>query len=132
MQNRVRGPNGGFRPGAGRPPGSKSKHVIQRELMAQRGLAEVADGGLLPLTVMLCRMRGEPLPDGTPITDEMFQAAVAAAPFVHPRLAATEATIRSDNVHRVLSDEPLTPEQWLERYGPPANDGADGERSVAD
>jgi hypothetical protein len=33
-------------------------------------------------------MRDEPLPNGQLPTDEQFQAAVAAAPYVHPRLAA--------------------------------------------
>ena len=59
--------------------------------------------------------------DGDPtITDEQFQAAVAAAPYVHPRLAATEATVKSDNILRIISDEPLTAEEWLEKFAPPA------------
>jgi hypothetical protein len=51
-------------------------------------------GGLLPLDIMLARVRGEPLPNGKMPTEEQFQAAVAAAPYIHPRLAATDNTIR--------------------------------------
>ena len=49
---------------------------------------EAARTGLLPLDVMLSRMRGDPMPNGRMATDEQFQAAVAAAPFMHPRLSA--------------------------------------------
>jgi hypothetical protein len=44
-------------------------------------------------------------------------------------LATTEATIKSGNVHRVLSDEPFTAEEWLATNAPLANDGADGKRA---
>jgi hypothetical protein len=44
--------------------------------------------GLLPLDVILARMRNELLPNGQMVTDQQFQAAVAAAPFLHPRLSA--------------------------------------------
>jgi hypothetical protein len=66
-------------------------------------------------------MRGEPLPNGKLVTDEQFQAAVAAAPFIHPRLASTDATIRSANVHYVVADEPLSVEQWVARFVAPAS-----------
>jgi len=38
--------------------------------------------------VLLARMRDEALPNGQKVTDEQFEAAVAAAPYIHPRLAA--------------------------------------------
>jgi hypothetical protein len=44
---------------------------------------------LLPLDVMPARMRDEALPNGQRVSDEEFEAAVAAAPCLHPRLAAT-------------------------------------------
>ena len=72
-------------------------------------------------------MRGRLLPDGTMPTDAQLQAAVAAAPYIHPRLSSTEATVRSDNVHRVVSDKPLTAEEWAAGHAPPANDAVSGD-----
>jgi hypothetical protein len=42
----------------------------------------------LPLDVMLCRMKHEPLPNGSLVTDDQFAAAVAAAPYLHAKLSA--------------------------------------------
>jgi hypothetical protein len=41
---------------------------------------------LTPLDVMTARMRNEPLANGQRVTDEMFAAAVASAPYIHPKL----------------------------------------------
>ncbi len=100
----------------GRPPGAKNKLTLVREALARAGIEDARNSGLLPLDVMLARMHGEPLPNGRMVTDEQFQAAVAAAPYVHPRPAATDATIRSDNIHYVVSDKPLTIEEWQAKY----------------
>jgi hypothetical protein len=116
MQNKVRGPNGGARPGAGRPPGAKNKTTIEREKMAELGLREIHRGGRLPLEVMLRRMNGD-----ASISDNMFAAAVAAAPYIHPRLASSDTRIESNNVHVVLSDRPLTVDEWCAQYAPHAN-----------
>lgn len=69
---------GGKRPGAGRPPGAKNKANAQRE-------AQVAASGLTPLDYMLSVLRDE-------ATDPVarLDAAKAAAPYVHPKLSATE------------------------------------------
>jgi hypothetical protein len=108
-------PFGGRQPGAGRPLGARSRSTIERETMAELGRKLMRKSKRTPLEVILMRMDGDPT-----ITDSMFAAAVAAAPYIHPRLAATEATIKSDNIHRVLSDQPLTAEEWLEKFRPPA------------
>jgi hypothetical protein len=71
---------------------------------------------------MLCRMRDELLPSGQRVTDEQFAAAVAAAPYLHPRLASTDTTIKSDNVHYVVSDKPMTAEEWQAEFAQHAND----------
>lgn len=68
----------------GRQRGSRNKATIARELRAQSGIRNAQQSGELPLNVILRRMRGE----GPSVSDEQFQAAVAAAPFMHPRLAA--------------------------------------------
>lgn len=113
---------GGAIPGAGRKAGGKNKATVERELRAKQGLDLVNDGGPLPLDVIVARMRGIPLPDGSTVSDEQFQAAVAAAPYIHPRLASTDTTIKSDNVHRVVSDKPITEDEWLAEHSTPAND----------
>jgi hypothetical protein len=69
--------------------------------------------GILPLEVMLAKMRGVPLPDGKMPTDEQVAAAALAAPYIHPRLASTDTTMKSDNVHRVVADKPVTAEVWV-------------------
>ena len=76
----------------------------------------------MPLDVMLAEMRGEKLPNGTRPTPAQFQAAVAAAPYIHARLASTDTTVRSDNIHRVVSDKPVTEADWIAEHGTPAND----------
>jgi hypothetical protein len=65
---------GGKRPGAGRKPGIANKASIARQ-------AEVAASGETPLDYLLRVMRDE---------EARRDAAKAAAPYVHPRLAAVE------------------------------------------
>jgi hypothetical protein len=67
-------------------------------------------------------MRDELLPSGQRVTDEQFAAAVAAAPYLHPRLASSDTTIKSDNVHYVVSDKPMSVEEWQAEFAPHAND----------
>jgi hypothetical protein len=69
---------GGPREGAGRPAGIANKASIARQ-------AEVAASGITPLDYLLQIMRDE-----TAERDERRDAAKAAAPYVHPRLAAVE------------------------------------------
>ena len=77
---------GGRRPGAGRPKGSRQKAQTYR----QERLARAAAEGISPLEVMITAMRaawdaGE--------VNEAVQHAVHAAPYVHPRLAATDLKV---------------------------------------
>lgn len=76
---------GGARPGAGRKAGGRNKATIEREIRTAHGL-EAAQTGVLPLDVMFARMLDEPLTNGKKPTDEQFQAAVCAAPYIHARL----------------------------------------------
>lgn len=71
-------PKGGKREGAGRKKGSATK--LTREIADA-----AAKEGITPLEHMLNVMRNEEVDDRR--RDEM---AKAAAPFIHPRLAATE------------------------------------------
>lgn len=89
---------GGKRAGAGRKKGSKNKATKKRAEVAAKAL----DSGITPLDFMLSIMR-EPQPvqgdDEDPALfvaryigwrDRAFDAAKAAAPYVHPKLANIE------------------------------------------
>ena len=71
-------PRGGFREGAGRPKNAANKASVARQ-------AKIAAEGETPLDYRLSVMRDE-------TQDEAARrdAAKAAAPYVHPRLAAVE------------------------------------------
>src|SRR5688572_9478176 len=69
---------GGARPGAGRPKGAVS--VKSQELTAR-----IIESGITPLEYMLDRMR-----DTSADYSERNDMAKAAAPYVHPKLAAVE------------------------------------------
>ncbi len=58
----------------------------ERRLRVQEGLAAARHGGKLPLAIMLAVARGGPEADR--ISDRQLQAAIAAAPYIHPKLAA--------------------------------------------
>ena len=79
---------GGARKGAGRKAGSLTKRT--REI-ADRAMAD----GITPLEYMLQVMRADPSDDMDPrefmaACMMRFEAAKAAAPYIHPRLAAVE------------------------------------------
>ena len=71
--------HGGRREGAGRKRGSPNKATIARQ-------AEIAGSGLTPLDYMLQVMRDEENNLAT-----RLDAAVKAAPYVHPKLATIES-----------------------------------------
>jgi len=72
---------GGARTGAGRPRGSASQKT--REI-ADRAASE----GITPLDYMLSILRDTEADKG-----QRFEAAKAAAPYIHPRLSTMDATI---------------------------------------
>lgn len=71
----------------GRQKGTLNRATVERQLRAASGIEAAMNHGLLPLDVMLARMRDEPLPNGQRVTDDQLAAAIAAAPYIHPRLA---------------------------------------------
>lgn len=88
---------GGYRPGAGRPKGSRNR----RKKLLEEGARVAATFGVTPLDYLLSVMRDE-----TQHLDLRLFAAKAAAPFCHPRLAAV----------RVIADQAeMTHEQWVRR-----------------
>jgi hypothetical protein len=73
-------PRGGARRNAGRKPGS-------RNIRTERLLAAVEGSGITPLAYFLKQLRNENLEPAI-----RMKAAEAAAPYVHPKLAAVEHT----------------------------------------
>lgn len=71
-------PRGGARTGAGRKAGTPNKATAERQ-------QAVAESGLTPLDYMLSVMRDEDKQ-----FDVRLEAAKAAAPYVHPKLASVE------------------------------------------
>lgn len=70
--------HGGKRPGSGRKPGASTK-------LNEQARKQAAEGGLMPLDYMLSMLRDENLEPTA-----RFEAAKAAAPYVHAKLAAVE------------------------------------------
>lgn len=84
---------GGKRPGAGRKPGSITRRT-------QEVTAKALEGGITPLDYLLSVMR-----DDQKMPDVRLDAAKAAAPYVHPRLAAIEHSGGIELTHEVALDE---------------------------
>lgn len=83
---------GGSRIGAGRKPGAKNRSTIQRE-------QGIADSGETPLNYLLRVMR-----DDRAERSVRLDAAKAAAPYCHPRLAAIEHTGKDGGPIETSSD----------------------------
>lgn len=73
--------HGGARSNAGRKPGAATK-------LNQQARATALGGGETPLSFMLKRMRDEAVS-----MEDRFEAAKAAAPYVHAKLSSVEADI---------------------------------------
>lgn len=107
---------GGARPGAGRKKGGANRKT--REI-ADRAAQE----GLTPLEFMLQIMRSPSDHEDPRIQAAReamrFEAAKAAAPYIHPRLAAVEHTGKDGK--DLIPPPPLPPvlsrEEWLALHG---------------
>lgn len=86
---------GGARKGAGRKPGAATQ-------LNKAAREKVLASGTNPLDFMLAIMRGEDIPRA-----DRFEAAKAAAPYVHARLAAVEHSGQNGakNASEVTDDE---------------------------
>ena len=89
--------HGGARPGAGRKPGIPNKATAELQ-------AAIAASGETPLNYMLQIMR-----DDTRDQALRFEAAKAAAPYVHAKLAAVDATLQA-NVDGIVTFTWLPPD----------------------
>lgn len=97
----------GSKPGERR--GGRQKGVPNKATAAKA--AEIAASGLTPLDYMLSILRDEAADD-----DKRFEAAKAAAPYVHPRLATTE--LKGELVVNDVSADPEASEgEWMAQHG---------------
>lgn len=92
---------GGARQGAGRKKGAPNKITAE----AQKKAAET---GIMPLDYMLEMLRNESLP-----AEDRFEAAKAAAPYVHAKLSSVEqkTEVTMSNVV-ALPPRSETTDQW--------------------
>lgn len=97
----MRGSKPGERRG-GRKPGTPN-----RATQEQRD--EIMASGLTPLDYMLSILR-----DGEADPDKRFEAAKAAAPYVHPRLASTE--VKGDLTINDVSADPVNEAEWSAQH----------------
>ena len=119
MQNSLRdkGRRGGARPGAGRPPGSKNHRSAEVARQA-------TEAGITPIEVMLSAMRDLWEEGTSEAKREAARIAKDAAPYVHPRLASIDQTVREATRFVIQAPEPCTTsEEWEEnvragKYGP--------------
>jgi hypothetical protein len=98
--------HGGPRPNSGRKPGTKNPATIAREKLLNEVAVRAADAADIgvdatPLDFMLNIMRDPAIPFAM-----KFEAAKAAAPYVHPRLSQVDS-----RVTKVTDVAELTPEQ---------------------
>lgn len=80
--------HGGPRPGSGRKKGTKNPATIQKEALLSEVIERAVGGEATPLEVMLGIMRDPETPAAM-----KFEAAKAAAPYVHPRLSQVDSTV---------------------------------------
>lgn len=80
--------HGGPRPGSGRKKGTKNPATIQKEALLSEVIERAVEGEATPLEVMLQIMRAPETPAAM-----KFEAAKAAAPYVHPRLSQVDSTV---------------------------------------
>lgn len=94
---------GGARPGSGRKPGT-----VNEQTKRKRELAEAAAAaGITPLELMLSAMRDAHLRGDL---DKAHSFARDAAPYVHPRLAATQVTGKDGGPIQTADADVGTPE----------------------
>jgi hypothetical protein len=83
---------GGPRPGAGRKKGTKNPATIAKEAVLTEVLTRAIQNETTPLEVMLTIMRDPESPAAM-----KFEAAKAAAPYVHPRLSQVDSRVTKVN-----------------------------------
>jgi hypothetical protein len=103
----------GFKTG-GRKKGSLNKITSEMK-------AAVAASGETPLQYMLRVMR-----DPNSNAHRRDEMAKAAAPYIHPRLASLEQSVETETVLNIISDRPMSAEEWEQRCCTP------GEKQISE
>lgn len=113
---------GGFRQGAGRKKGSPAKLDAEARKKA-------FEGGLTPLDYMLSVLRDQ----SNSMADRM-DAAKAAAPYVHAKLANVEHTGKDGGAIAISIDRPPreTREEWMARRAREVMNGMGASAGTAD
>lgn len=105
----TKGGRGGRREGAGRPMGAVGR--ISAEAISKAKIT-----GELPHEFLL-RVSQSDTVDGHDISlEQRVYAAIAAAPYFAPRLAAIEQRVENTIVS-IISSKPLTEIEWEQAYG---------------
>ena len=99
---------GGHRTGAGRPRGAVGR-------LAAEAVVQAKATGELPHQFLLRIVRGDTIDGYTPTIEQRVYAAVAAAPYFAPKLAAIEQRVEN-TIRGVISSKPMTNEEFIERY----------------
>lgn len=95
--------HGGRRLGAGRKRGSSAFKTLKRLNIS----VELAEGGVLPLEVLLQTMRALWAQDTTEAKLQACTIAKEAAPYLHPRLSSVEQNTTLTRRAAELSDDEL-------------------------
>lgn len=103
-------PRGGRREGSGRPTGSVT---VRNKEIVERASAE----GITPLEVMLQAMRQR---WGSGDVDGAVQVAEKAAPYIHARLSAVDATSKGERLGYVIAApvEAVDADEWAKQHQP--------------
>jgi hypothetical protein len=92
-------PSGGRRPGAGRKPGSiSSKTLIRLEYRKKAAEAAAEQCDIMPLEVIMRRMRELWVRGDEESKRESCMLAQAAAPYLHPRLQTINQNLSGDGL----------------------------------
>jgi hypothetical protein len=94
----------GFKSG-GRSAGTPNRATLERAARAKADIEAALATGPMPLGVILAVMRGGP--EAAAISERQYQAACAAAPFLHPKLSSTalDATLRAADPGALTDDQ---------------------------
>lgn len=121
-------PRGGARPGAGRKKGQPNKRTAAARKATEDAIQKAVESGAIPQA-----FEGDAhafmalvYKDTSLDLAVRLEAAKAAAPYEKPRLASLEQKIDGDLRQRVISDEPMSSDDWERTYS-----GAGGDLAAA-
>lgn len=105
-------PHGGVRAGAGRKK-------LSSNVMNEQARMQAVSSGETPLEFLLKAMRNDQNEFSV-----RLDAAKAAAPYIHARLSAIDMTSKTDGTIRLISDKPMSENDWANEVGMGSSEGA--------